>query len=204
MKFLLWKRIEEAEESGDRLLEHFVDETWRNHDTSSPFTNCKGAANMRGWNFAKQPLERSFCERVPAERNLRPRIQKGNLSIGAALRDALRKTRRGAGSRDPREKERGELLFPSWNRLYWSRWIQRLRGPIFSKPTIFCAQRWENSYSTYLIARSILNKMDKIAVFAIIEDHSVARCICLKGRRQENHALASSAISSCIETIPLV
>lgn len=50
--------------SSSRPLGHFVDETCRNHDTSSPFTNCKGAANMRGWNFAKQPHERSFCESV--------------------------------------------------------------------------------------------------------------------------------------------
>lgn len=154
MRFLLWKRIEEAEESGDRSLEHFVDETWRNHDTSSPFTNCKGAANMRGWNFAKQPLERSFCERVSAERNLRPRIQKGNLSIGAALRDALRKTRRGAGSRDHREKERetrngcSPLGTGSIRRC-----ADRFSQFQNSKPTIFCARRWEN---ISLLDRSLL------------------------------------------------
>lgn len=33
------------------------------------------------------------------------------------------------------------------------------------------------------------NKIDKIVAFAIIEDHGAPRCICLKGRRQENHAL---------------
>lgn len=122
---------------GPRSLGHFVDETCRNHDTSSPFTNCKGAANMRDWNFAKQPraseaFAKAFAEGLPGERNLRPAIQKGNLSIGS-LRDALRKTRRGPGSRDPRERHVETRVLPSWNRLYYLPLDvdRRLHGPFF-------------------------------------------------------------------------
>lgn len=60
-----WRSVERNKSRSSRSVGHFVDETCRNHDSSSPFTNCKGAANMRDWNFAKQPHERSFCERVP-------------------------------------------------------------------------------------------------------------------------------------------
>lgn len=106
------------------------------------------------------------------------------------MRDALRKTRRGAGSRDPREKERETRngCSVSWNRLY-----SPLRGPIFSIPKLqthhFLCTAMREYHREYHCSIDRCLSPNKIVAFAIIEDHGAPRCICLKGRRQENHAL---------------
>lgn len=136
-----WRSVERNKSRSSRSVGHFVDETCRNHDSSSPFTNCKGAANMRDWNFAKQPHERSFCERVPPPvKETFGQEFKKETCRSEPPRCATRYEKHGAERVreivDPRERrETRRWNGCSWNRLYYLPLDvnRRLYRPIFYK-----------------------------------------------------------------------
>lgn len=85
------------------------------------------AAEILRNNRTNEAFAKAFAEGLPpppplpsGERNLRPKNSKRKPVDRSSSRVALRKTRRGPGSRDPQERDSRETRLPSWNRrLYY-------------------------------------------------------------------------------------